>query len=236
MARFMTGSDVDVEAAHTEEEDLFGTAMPAQQAPSSQPTQRRQARFTRGTRTDSPSAAPRPNRYAGKCAKCGVRVGEGQGLLAGSPGAWGVTHRDGECPDPSQLQEQAQKRVVKIPDGTYTVEWADHYKTIRVEAQDEFENFMPGAQILGFLSGSNNDSDYTSFAHITATGEIRIWRKHQDNKILAEAVKVLSGDPKACAIAQARETGRCWRCHRTLSTPESLDRGLGAECARQAGW
>ena len=231
MARFMTGSDV--EAARIEEEDLFGTAVP-QQSQSSQPS--RQARFTRGGRTDAPNTAQRTNRYAGKCAKCGVRVGENQGLLAGTPGAWGVVHRDGECPDPSQLQEQVQKRVVKIPDGTYTVEWADHYKTIRVETKDEFDSFMPGAQILGFLSGSNNDSDYTSFAHVTTTGEIRIWRKHQGNKILAEAVKVLAGDPKACAIAQARETGRCWRCHRTLTTPESLDRGLGAECASKAGW
>jgi len=93
---------------------------------------------------------------------------------------------------------------------------------------------MPGRQIVAYLSGSDNESSYTSFAHIDAEGHVRVWKKHSSNASLAEAVKVLVGDPQAAAMAYALQSGNCYVCGRTLTTPESLTRGCGSICHSHA--
>jgi hypothetical protein len=191
-----------------------------------------------------PLADPRPNRYGGKCRVCGVYVEAGAGNLVGSAGAWGVEHKPGECPTisvdesltgaPTKAPEATTE--FKVPDGRYTIIWGDHHKTIRVRHQGEYDDFKPGQVILSHLTGSNNDSDYTSFAHVDERGEVRIWKKYQGVENLREAVKVLLGDPKAASQAYAQESGCCGVCGRTLTTPESLAAGIGPECAKRVSW
>lgn len=186
-------------------------------------------------------APVRPNKYGAKCAVCGVWVRDGEGTIDknSTTGKWDVIHVQ-PCPTQSAPEVSASATPVtafKVPDGRYTVAWDEHYKTLRVQTQDEFADFMPGVVILKYLSGSNNDHDYTSFGNVDArTGEVRIWRKHQDNLVLREAVKVLLGDPKAASQAYAIESDSCSRCGRTLTVPASLHAGLGPECAKKVEW
>ena len=126
--------------------------------------------------------------------------------------------------------------VFPIPDGRYTVSWDDQYKTLRVRTQDETSDFMPGRAIIQHLTGSNNDADYTSFAHVDETGSVRIWKKHQTNGLLREAVKILLDSPQKAAESYAVESGTCSRCGRTLTVPASLNAGLGPECAKMVSW
>lgn len=184
--------------------------------------------------------APRANKFGGKCGKCGSYVQENAGVLTGGRGNWGVEHKPGECPS-ADAPAPAERTVSNpgafpVPDGRYTVIWENHYKTMRVQTQDEFATFMPGKVVLKYLSGSNNDHDYTSFAHVDEHGNVRVWKKFQDRADLREAVKVLMGDPKAASKAYAAESGQCGRCGRTLTTPESLSAGIGPECASKLGW
>lgn len=201
--------------------------------------------FQRNSAPAAPaSSGPvRKNKFGGKCAVCGVYVVEGQGTIVKneSTGRWDVTHIQ-PCPaagEPAAKTPQApatEAVAFSVPDGRYTIIWEDGYKTIRVSHQGEFDEFMPGRAILSFLSGSNNDRDYTSFAHVDERGQVRVWKRHQGNERLREAVKVLLGDPKAASQAYARESGCCGICNRSLTTPESIAAGIGPECAKKVAW
>lgn len=191
----------------------------------------------------TPTPAPRNtgarvNKYGSRCADCGNWVEAEQGLLTEESGRWVVRH-DGACPqkdlpEPNQIVDTPEP---PLPVGRYTIVFADGtYKTLRVTVQDAFDNFMPGRTILSYLAGSDNDRDYTSYAHLDEHGAPRIWKKHQGTRSLLEATKVLLGDPQAAAQAYAEHSHNCSRCGRTLTVPASLHAGLGPECARKAGF
>ena len=203
--------------------------------------------YNRGGST-APKTTERMNRYGAKCVNCGGWVVAGTGRLTntssnGTSGAWVVSHIP-PCPEPNSQTEPVNKleptdvKVVpfSIPDGCYTVAFGDGHKTIRVKHQDEFDEFLPGKVLLGYLVGSNNDRDYKSFAHARDDGSVSIWRAHQSNKSLCEAVKVLLGDPKAASKAYALSSGCCGVCGRTLTTPESISAGIGPVCRERTGW
>lgn len=179
----------------------------------------------------------RPNRYNAKCINCGERVAPEQGWLTGTPGNWGAEHKN--CDDvakplaPERGQAKTETTFV-VPEGRYTIEFEDgSYKTLRVRRQDDDANFKPGALLLSYLSGSDNDSDYTSFGHVEDNGGVRVWTKHRQNTTLMEAVKVLMGSPDAAREAYAVRSERCSRCGRTLTVPASVHNGVGPECAKK---
>lgn len=184
-------------------------------------------------RTGAEPMPARVNAYPGTCLKCGQRVEAEAGLLESIGGRWQVKHQT--CPTRTEPVEI--ERDFSVPDGTYTVTFSDgHHKTIRVRTQDPDATFMPGRPLLAFLSGSNNDSDYTTFANAGAGGVVHVWKRFMGNSDLREAVKVLLGDPKAASRAYAEQSGTCSRCGRTLTVPSSLHAGMGPECAKKVGW
>lgn len=52
----------------------------------------------------------------------------------------------------------------------------------------------------------------------------------------AQRVATLINDPKAAAEAYGKETGVCCICSRTLTDPNSIERGIGPICADRFGW
>lgn len=46
----------------------------------------------------------------------------------------------------------------------------------------------------------------------------------------------IAKDPLRAAIDHGRMTGECALCSRTLSDPESIERGIGPVCAKKFGW
>ena len=220
----------------------------------STPTPAARPNFTRG---DAPSAPTTPgvtkNRYGARCVNCGVWVPEGEGRLTKDrTNKWVVSHippcpeveAAPEVPDGNRARvgghwQDAPKATpvgFSVPDGRYTVIFENGHKTIRVAHQDEFDTFMPGKVILGYLAGPDNGRDYTSFGHVRDDGSVSIWKKHQGNETLREAVKVLLGDPKAASKAYARESKHCGVCNRELTNPESIEAGIGPVCAERNGW
>ena len=128
--------------------------------------------------------------------------------------------------------------TVPLLEGTYTVIFEDaSYRTLRIERQSESAKFMPGRLVVSYLSGSDNESSYTGFANVGPDDKtIKVWRKHEANTSLIEAARVLAGDPKAAAMAYAKESGRCYKCDRTLTTPESIEAGIGPVCSERGNY
>lgn len=212
-----------------------------------QPNFTRKAVFQAGPVDSTPV---RTNAYGAKCAKCAVWVEPGQGRLTNEHGRWVVSHIP-PCPE-KVVEAKAEvplsgegslsvKPVVKqvafkVVDGRYTVVFEDDtYKTVRVSTQDKDSDFMPGRVLLSYLSGPDNDHDYTRFGHVDESGSVRIWKKHQGVAVLSEAVKVLLDSPDKASTAYAQESKKCSMCGRNLTVPASLNAGRGPDCAKKAG-
>lgn len=96
---------------------------------------------------------------------------------------------------------------------------------------------------LDLLTGPNNEAD---FRYIGTYGVLGRWidglsfragREVREDapstKAAAFVCEVLSGhfEEGIPAGIEVRHEGRCGRCARKLTTPESIDRGIGPECA-----
>jgi hypothetical protein len=125
-------------------------------------------------------------------------------------------------------------RGTPVPDGTYTVVLEENLRrTLRFRTQKRNVQFYPGRQIASFLAGPENTKDYVSFAFVERDGSLRVWRRFAERADLVECARVILGDPLAAAKAYALESGRCALCGRVLTVPESIERGIGPECARR---
>lgn len=111
--------------------------------------------------------------------------------------------------------------------GVYTVVSATGRRTFKVEVQASDAKFAPGQVVVSFLSGQDNDGDYTGFAFLVGS-ELRVWGKHKGATELLAHATLLVADPDAALVAK-----HCARCGRTLTTPESIAAGLGPECQKR---
>jgi hypothetical protein len=138
----------------------------------------------------------------------------------------------------------AQAPVVpsaQAPEGTFTVIFdndPDEYETIMIETVTDGP--LKGKTIASFLSGSDNETDFTGFAFVDGT-RVNIWKRfvnlHGSRKESAVRVITLgtADDVLDAREAYAVKSSRCSRCHHTLTVPASLHRGVGPDCAEILG-
>ena len=141
---------------------------------------------------------------------------------------------------PSAEQAPSQARIVE--NGTYTIvfdEDGDAYRTLRLR-NDFRDNGPEGAQVVEYLSGPDNELDFTGCAFLEGA-RLRVWKRHRGGELqreLEDAVRALvSGDvdPGEAREAYAIRSGRCSACGRKLTVPASLHRGMGPDCAERWG-
>lgn len=94
---------------------------------------------------------------------------------------------------------------------------------------------LAGKQIVALLTGQDNESDYQGFGFVEPTG-IRVWKSKSTEtfKVYAAMLEQILGLRKhdfAFNGIEVLASKRCQRCNRTLTTPESIERGIGPECA-----
>lgn len=199
------------------------------------------------------SGKRRSNRYEGNCRLCDHHVPAGDGYLGPKEnGQWTVEHREGECLD----EEVPEPEMADVSDysepiwpGVYTVEDGFGHRTFRVVAQRHDAEFAPGATVVEYLKGRDNDNDYAGFAFLRE-GKLQVWKRFKENEMVSYAA-VLVAHADAVALATSRDEAitvehdgatysimaakNCIRCGRTLSTPESVTAGIGPECMKK-GW
>lgn len=139
-----------------------------------------------------------------------------------------------EKPEQPTLAIEAKVDFQGLPDGVYTVEIEGGHRTFQVKTQKTDAKFAPGKRIVSVLSGKDNEHDYTGIGFVSTDGHgthrLSLWKKANVTPETLAAVQVLLADPRS-----ALEAGRCYRCSRLLTTPESLSAGVGPECARKVG-
>jgi hypothetical protein len=107
-------------------------------------------------------------------------------------------------------------------------ETGDH-RTFRVRRQRDDSRFMPGERLVALLTGPDNRSNYRAFGKVTSQGNVHLWRQHWDNPTYEWFKKFLE-NPRAYPKLEVTFEGRCLRCGRKLTTPESVKSGIGPRC------
>lgn len=135
----------------------------------------------------------------------------------------------------------------RIEAGTYTVVMGNdvnNYRTLRLQAPKPgtFSDLPAGTLIVGYLSGPDNERNFTNFGFLFADGRVVIWNAHRNSPGIQKVALALgllieaNGEGRAAmGLAYAIKSSRCYRCGRVLTVPTSIHAGLGPECAQRVG-
>ena len=123
---------------------------------------------------------------------------------------------------------EAGRAVFTVDNGKGT-----HY-TFRIGRKNDTQPLF-----VGLLTGPNNEADYTYMGlYKPETQEVRLTNKSkytddtQPVKVVRWALKQVAEGKELPVGYSIKHEGRCCRCGRTLTTPESVERGFGPECAK----
>lgn len=130
--------------------------------------------------------------------------------------------------------------IKKINKGYFTIEniHTGEYRTFRIHKPRK-SSFQKGTQIVSLFTGSNNESSYTAFGFLNTDG-IHIWSRFtndiawsQYGKALFSLLTLGNDSPYVTKGYRFRESEKCFVCGKTLTTPESIDTGIGPICAER---
>lgn len=116
--------------------------------------------------------------------------------------------------------------------GVFTVKSAatGEHRTFKVRTQPVDSQFAPGRRVVYLLVGADNTSDYQGFAFVDG-GEVIPWRKHLGT-VREKYCWMLQELQRHVAEGRVEVfvSCRCRVCNRTLTTPESVQSGIGPVC------
>jgi hypothetical protein len=136
---------------------------------------------------------------------------------------------------------QAGKAIftVEIPE-SHRPEGAKPHYTFKVTSKDDRIKPNEKIRFLSMLTGPDNTSDYSYIGILKTDGSVKLTgasRMTVDSypvKLAGRVIpRLLSGDvaPMLALGFDVHHEGRCCRCGRKLTTPESIKAGIGPECA-----
>lgn len=123
-----------------------------------------------------------------------------------------------------------------IQNGFYTLTFpCGSHRTFRLHTQQKGSAAFRGRRMLGMLIGPDNTADYETFAFLEGDG-FKVWKRFQNQKQAEYAEKLF-------ALMTGREieghsvekSGRCLKCNRPLTDPESIRLGIGPLCRGDDG-
>lgn len=112
-------------------------------------------------------------------------------------------------------------------DGIITVKLVNgRHFTYRISTPKS--GYLKDRQIVELLVGPNNQQDYKGWGFITKTGAIRIWNKQYTEAFIKHA-ELLMGLAEN-HVSEWFQAGRCMKCGRVLTDPDSIELGMGPVC------
>lgn len=183
------------------------------------------------------------------CRGCGSRATSDHIAQVGTiieVNACGICKAKASKPAPAPKAPAAQGHEVtgsgwngEIADGTYTVIFeGGEYRTLKVRTQDDDAGFKPGARLISYLNGPDNWRNYEGFGEIEPGNRLKVWRKHEGATTIIRAALALLAGKEAMVDglkAYGKQSGSCGLCGKKLTTPESLELGIGPICASKLG-
>jgi hypothetical protein len=115
--------------------------------------------------------------------------------------------------------------------------------TFRVNRKDA----EPGSRytdptfFVKLLTGPENSTDYTYLGLLTPAGDVKLTKasRYTDEtkpvRVIRWALRLVFQGASLPAGYAIHHEGRCGRCGRLLTVPESVDSGFGPECAGRIG-
>lgn len=113
------------------------------------------------------------------------------------------------------------------------------YRVSKPKPEDKDGGRLGTKWFVALLAGPENTSDYVYLGMITA-GAFRLTKASKMSitttpvKAIAWTLQVLSAGRLPDDL-EIWHSGRCGKCGRVLTVPESVERGIGPECASQMG-
>lgn len=170
----------------------------------------RTVEYGMGTRRAAATKPVRTNRYAGKCRNCSAWVEAETGLLVGTPGAWAVEHRAGEC-------VEAPAPVVVAPAAP------------RSEPVEGIHR-ISGDRVVKVQRGRESGNLYAKLLVVTDNGD----GTHDGEFLYAPGLIVECSTETAMSLDEARSYGAlyniCCVCGARLSDEVSVALGIGPVC------
>lgn len=131
--------------------------------------------------------------------------------------------------------------TLSIPDSFATQhDVPDHY-TFRIRRKEANGDY-PEVYFVSLLTGPDNTSDYSYLGMLDVrTGDVRLTKASKQTedsmcvRLLRRTLSCLyNGEMDRIANAgfALHHEGKCGRCGRLLTVPESIESGIGPECAK----
>ena len=124
---------------------------------------------------------------------------------------------------------------------TFTVQnnQSGEHRTYKIRKGKFNPRYPTPAWFIKQMTGTDNDSHYSDIGKVDpGTGNITLTRFSKfsnDSKQMKAAKWIMTRIAYGSEFPdffEIRHAGKCGRCGRTLTTPESLDCGIGPECRR----
>lgn len=108
--------------------------------------------------------------------------------------------------------------------------------TFKVSVSKKNEKFL----YVGVLNGKDNSSDYAPMCYLDISAGLPILKRSSKTWISADAPCFIAFQYVFFNVLIGREInvevwheGRCGRCGRLLTVPESIENGIGPECIKK---
>ena len=123
--------------------------------------------------------------------------------------------------------------TIKTHNGKVTIEnpASGNHRTFSVRTQPEDSGFAPGKRVVALLNGPDNNNDYQGFGFVDTAGHVRVWKSKRGGTFDIFARMLEAPERFQEKGANYLFSGRCRRCNRELTVPESIESGIGPVCA-----
>ena len=125
-------------------------------------------------------------------------------------------------------------KLSRIFNGTVTLINKETGSHITLKIHTAKQGKLKGKRIVSKLIGSDNVNSYKGFAFVDGD-MIMAWRSQHNPKnaqiaSILQSIMVEGDNSRFANKVSMKLSKRCMRCNRTLTTPESIEMGIGPIC------